>query len=425
MFIFKKLKTKNLSMFLFCSILERNKNIALKKEFILKKNIFWIVITIFGTIFSAREENKKSSYIYIKPLEQILEENPSIDCLRCFGKISYDFPQFLESTYPNKGTFDECFILSIPNGRAQGFLGNVLINNSIIEEMIWTKSMNNLNSLVLVKDENVLKIPGKVVVLAQAVADNYCHFMHEILGRLALIEMYNIEYDYLYISCLKPFMLEIFDLWGIDLNKIICPSSNDIAMQADTLIIPSLLLNTDVGFTHAGFHPHPKTSLYVKEKLVKAIENLNMDSSKFSKKVFISRKDAPKRRIINEDEVFELFEKHGFVRYEMSKLSVLDQILIMQNADIVVGEHGAGLTNILFCKQGTMVIELFQELIDSSDWWVSNLAGLKYIPVNTLDQDTSWAANWRLYGKKYANAWAAKTTVPLDKIQEILEEYLQ
>ena len=83
--------------------------------------------------------------------------------------------------------------------------------------------------------------------------------------------------------------------------------------------------------------------MYVKEKLSHAIQKLNLDGSKFSKKVFISRKDAPKRRIINEDKIFALFEQQGFVRYEMSKLSILDQILIMQNADIVVGEHGAGL----------------------------------------------------------------------------------
>ena len=71
-----------------------------------------------------------------------------------------------------------------------------------------------------------------------------------------------------------------------------------------------------------------------------------------------------------------------------------------------------------------MVIELFQKLIDSSDWWISNLVNLKYVPVNTLDEDTSWAADWRPHGKKYMNAWAAKAIVPLNKIQETIEKYL-
>ena len=218
------------------------------------KKIFLIVISISGVIICSTQENQEKFYVYIKPLNQILKKNPSIQCLKCFGKVPYDFPPFLESSYPNKGTFDECFILSIPQGKVQGFLGNVLIGNSIIEEMVWTKNISNLNSLVLVPDEQVLKVDGKIAVLAQNVYDNYCHFVHEILGRLALLEMHNIEYDYLYVPCIKPFAMELLNLWGIDQDKIISPLSNDVCMQADTLILPSLVINTDVGFTHAGFH---------------------------------------------------------------------------------------------------------------------------------------------------------------------------
>jgi capsular polysaccharide biosynthesis protein len=177
-------------------------------------------------------------------------------------------------------------------------------------------------------------------------------------------------------------------------------------------------------FKNAGFYPHPATSKYVRDKLLQGVLKLGIDTTHLSKKVFISRKDAPLRKIINEDEVFELFKPYGFVRYELSNFTVCEQIMLMHNADIVIGEHGAGLTNILFCKSDTLVIELFQKLIDNSNWWIANIAGVNYVPVNCLDEDVSWAADWKKDIKKYWNAWSAKTVVSLDKIDEIIENYI-
>ena len=35
-----------------------------------------------------------------------------------------------------------------------------------------------------------------------------------------------------------------------------------------------------------------------------------------------------------------------------------DQILLFQSAEFIIGPHGAGLANLLFCEPGTKVIEL-------------------------------------------------------------------
>ena len=35
-----------------------------------------------------------------------------------------------------------------------------------------------------------------------------------------------------------------------------------------------------------------------------------------------------------------------------------EQILLFQSADFIIGPHGAGLANLLFCEPGTKVIEL-------------------------------------------------------------------
>jgi hypothetical protein len=386
--------------------------------------LFFIHLFCIQNIIVSSSEDKGKQYIYIKPLKQILSEHSNIDYIKALDAYQFDYFPFFNSEYVTTGVFGESFILTIPQGNAQGIDGNVLIQNSFIEEMLWAQKLDSLNSLRRVDAKNIIKINGKLAVLAQPAAHNYCHFIHEVLGRLALLEMNGVEYDYVYLSFLKKFMKELLILWGIDLDKILYPIVNESSIQADLLIVPSLVINSTIGFTNAGFRPNPVTSEYVRNKLLQAVLKLGIDTSNFSKKVFISRKDAPQRKILNEDDIFALFEPYGFVRYELSKLTIAQQILLMNQAEMVVGEHGAGLTNVLFCKPNILVIEIFQKLIDNSNWWVANIAKVNYIPVDAMNQDVSWAADWKSHGNRYSNAWAAKTVVPLDKIQEVIEKYL-
>jgi hypothetical protein len=384
------------------------------------KMIFLFSLACNFCLFSSDTVNKIT--IAIKPISMILKEHSEVSYQKILDPYEFNYVPFFNEKYKTTGIFNECFVVTIPQGRVQGFSGNILVENSFIQELLWAENIDSLKGLMLVPEDKILQISGKVVVLAQAACDSYCHFMHEVLGRLSLLEMQGIEYDYVYVPIFKPCMKEMLELWGVDLCKIITPLQNECCLQADTLIVPSLVLNSDIGFVNAGFRPHPQTSAYVKNKLLQGALQKNVDVSKFSKNVFISRSDAPQRRILNEDEVFERFKPYGFVRYELSKLSVAEQILLMNNAEIVVGEHGAGLTNILFCNQNTLVIELFQKLIDNSNWWIANIAQLNYVPVNCLDEDISWAADWKKDIQKYWNAWSAKTIILLNQIDEVIEK---
>jgi len=380
---------------------------------LVKKTSF--LIFIFSTFFV-------NTNFVIKPLKQVLQEHPEITYQKVLDPYKVQAFPFFNEAYETTFIFDECYILNIAQGKVQGMFGNILLGDDVIYEMLWAKHTELVSEFIQVPEDKIIKIDGKVLVLSQISANSYCHFLQEVLGRLALVEMQGLEYDYIYLPIYGKSMQAMLDLWGIDSDKIISPSNNNFCIQADNIILPSFVFYTDQGFKNAGLRTHPITSTYIKNKLLQAALKKGIDTSKFSKRVFVSRKDAPYRNFSNEDDVFALFEAKGFVRYELSKLSLTEQILLMNNAEIVVGEHGAGLTNFLFCRSGTLAIELFQKLIDNGNWWVANIANLNYKAVNCLDQDISWAADWAKVSAWYSQIGYIKIPVLLDPIKKAIEE---
>jgi hypothetical protein len=75
------------------------------------------------------------------------------------------------------------------------------------------------------------------------------------------------------------------------------------------------------------------------------------------KYIFISR-DNNKRNLINEDELFRVLEPLGFVKINFEKLNIKKQIEISRNAKIIIGYHGAGLSNCFFMDKNNYFIEI-------------------------------------------------------------------
>jgi capsular polysaccharide biosynthesis protein len=77
-----------------------------------------------------------------------------------------------------------------------------------------------------------------------------------------------------------------------------------------------------------------------------------------ARKLFISRRDATRRRLLNEERCRERLQAHGYERVFMEDYAFRDQVALMQQAAAVVALHGAGLANILFAPEGLHVLEI-------------------------------------------------------------------
>ena len=76
------------------------------------------------------------------------------------------------------------------------------------------------------------------------------------------------------------------------------------------------------------------------------------------RRIFISRAKAPRRRLVNEGDIWPLLERAGFERVIMEDLPFEAQLELMAETAILFAPHGAGLTNMMFCAPGTHVVEI-------------------------------------------------------------------
>lgn len=121
-----------------------------------------------------------------------------------------------------------------------------------------------------------------------------------------------------------------------------------------------------------------------------------------------------KRFIKNSIEIFkdQFRRNHWFkfvpIHHELSKLSVSGQIILFNQADIIVSSQGTGLANSIFCNSNTKIIELFQSLGDCTFWYISQIFNLNYIPMKTVD-----------FEHDFFKAWKSDTAMPLRVIEDI------
>ena len=72
----------------------------------------------------------------------------------------------------------------------------------------------------------------------------------------------------------------------------------------------------------------------------------------------ISRTDVDNRRLVNEDALCEALAEWGVEKLVPSKLDVAGQKALMDQTRLIIGVHGAGMTNAIFCHPGTAIVEL-------------------------------------------------------------------
>lgn len=191
-------------------------------------------------------------------------------------------------------------------------------------------------------------VSGRTLVLASTGGDTYFHWITDVLPRLGLARRagYNIaSFDWVLVNSLThPFQQETLKHIGIPTYRCLSFHETELAYEMEEALLPSL----------------PGVPGVVRTEAVDFLRNaFPTGKNPRSRKIFIGRGGAKHRALIHEGKIAAMLSGRGFESVECEKLSVQEQANIFGSAEVVVGAHGAALTNLVFCRPGTRVVELF------------------------------------------------------------------
>jgi capsular polysaccharide biosynthesis protein len=87
--------------------------------------------------------------------------------------------------------------------------------------------------------------------------------------------------------------------------------------------------------------------------------------------LYVSRSKSRYRRVVNEGELLANLPADHFKRVHCEDFTIQEQVALFWNASWVLAPHGAGLTNIMFCRSGTGVGEVhYAETVYNDHYWM-------------------------------------------------------
>ncbi|NNC88185.1 MAG: glycosyltransferase family 61 protein [Akkermansiaceae bacterium] len=111
-----------------------------------------------------------------------------------------------------------------------------------------------------------------------------------------------------------------------------------------------------------------------------------------SRRIYVSRSDAWRRRLLNEDDFQPFLRRLGFETVTITGLTIREQADLFSSAQAVIAPHGAALANLVFAPPACRVLELFPDNLHSPHF--ENLAaicGIRHIahpsPAANIDGD--------------------------------------
>jgi capsular polysaccharide biosynthesis protein len=89
-------------------------------------------------------------------------------------------------------------------------------------------------------------------------------------------------------------------------------------------------------------------------------------------RLYISRRKAPRRKVLNEAEVEQLLGRYGFQCVCFEDFTFEDQLRLCASANVLVSMHGAGLSNMIFMPEQATVVE-FRKFDDGHNYFFTGL----------------------------------------------------
>ncbi len=265
-------------------------------------------------------------------------------------------------------------------------MGGVIIESSLVIEECYALPLKQpvilpILPVAIFRARQAVNIPKAILLRHPWGDNNYFHFYNDILSKLALLHELDLFSDYPIIVSKKlydtVYFRESMALAKLEDKSWIIQSSHDY-LRVDQLVV-------------IRAHELTNQNLHRNLQLLK----LNSPKNPGSRKIFLTRSEDSPRKLVNRESIIEISMKLGFEIIDCGKLSLLEQIDTFANSRIIVGEHGAGFSNIIYrCGHPLEILELFPPYHISTCYFVISLA-LGYHH-NVLRSQSQNSANYEI-----------------------------
>jgi capsular polysaccharide biosynthesis protein len=203
---------------------------------------------------------------------------------------------------------------------------------------------------------------------------NYFHWLNEAIYRLWLVKdkadgMILLLPSKEQLSNVAIDSLKIFNLKNI----VFIPEGKSV--QVSTLCLPS---QKPVMESY-----NPKALNELRDMYLKYSDLKGLKSGSYER-IYVSRRNARRRKIVNEKEVIATLLRYGFNVVYCENYTFFEQVSLFSKAKYLASNHGAGLTNMLFMPRGSTVLELLKRKTNPVRhhsklfWYMADALGHKY-----------------------------------------------
>ena len=215
-----------------------------------------------------------------------------------------------------------------------------------------------------VKTETIIKDPVFFFIYN---FDNYYHFLYDTLPYLhTYLEIKKtVPHLKLLINYPNPTRSSFYE-FNIDILNKIVDFNNDLIIHKKGNVYEHVFISSSL--THGGLsNLPPRSEIYDIYQNMKNNIIRNPDIS--HKKIYISRRTwinsdtsnigtnyTTRRKMVNEDKLVEELNKLGIVEVFTENLSIDEKIQLFDQADLIIGSIGGGMSNLLFSEKKTKSI---------------------------------------------------------------------
>lgn len=290
------------------------------------------------------------------------------------------------------GSYPASFVAEVKNARFWGHYGGMVFTRDgrLIPEVskdVWGPDLHS--AYTRLRFPPTRPLPGRTLSLVTPeAAGNYHHWTVDLIPRAGLAEKAGFAlnaFDHVLVKDRAlPYQVEALRRLGIKDDRVIRVQDNT-HLHVEHLVVPAV--------RHDNTRVSPRDILYTRGLFLPE----EPPRSAARRRLYVSRRDASFRRVLNEEQVLPILREHGFEEVAMSKLSVAQQAQLFSETEFVVAPNGSALANLVYANRACRVLEFFAPgWIVGYNWMLCDALGMQYValigegerpPQGTLPRD--------------------------------------